>query len=458
MSNAELATDQMPCQATDTGAANLLAQWFGNDIQYGIGVGWLEWTGCRWVPNEAAGVQYVQKMVRRMYAIVVKMQDASARQTLAEFAASCESAHRIRAIVYLAQHHPRLCIGMECFDSDPMLFNCQNGTLDLRTDELHQHRREDRITNISPIVFDSNATCPLWEEALKVWLPNPQEIECAQIAAGYSFTGLVDEEKFFCLFGPEASGKTTFVEGVKMVAGNYARTSDFETFLKKKHANGGGARGDIARLKGARIVTSSETNDGTELGAGLIKNITGKETITARHMYKQEFEFMPTFKLWLVANHPPYIDPDDGAMWRRLIRLPFVHSIPADQRDPAVKRRLLDPVESGPGILNWIVAGVRKWQEFGLLVPPSVVESGEELRAEMDSSGEFFEDRLMFGGSFQTPSSAIREAYTLWADTASIPHSRRLGPKGISKKLKTRNCQQSRDDIGNRIWTGVMLQ
>ncbi len=216
--------------------------------------------------------------------------------------------------------------------------------------------------------------------------------------------------------------------------------------------------GDIARLKGARIVSSSETNDGTEFGAGLIKNITGKETITARHMYKSEIEFMPTFKLWLIANHPPYIDPDDGAMWRRLVRLPFIHSIPAEQRDPSVKRRLLDVQESGPGILNWILNGVRQWREVGLVIPESVQESAEELRADMDTSAEFFEDRLLFGQTFQTAASAIRQAYDVWAEVAGVSRTRRLGPKGLAKKLKTRQCQPLRDDFGNRIWTGVMIR
>ncbi len=242
MSDIEITTtDKMPCQTTDSGAANLLAKWYGDELQYGQGVGELEWTGCRWIHNDAAGVQYVQKMIRQMYIVASKMEDAAVRKALAEFAMSCESVHRIRAIGFLAQHHPRLNVRMDCFDSDPWLFNCQNGTLDLRTGELHQHRKEDRITKISPVVYDPDAHCQLWEDALRVWLPNEQEILCAQIAAGYSLTGLVDEEKFFCLFGPEASGKTTFTEGIKTTAGDYAATADFETFLRKSHANGGGA-------------------------------------------------------------------------------------------------------------------------------------------------------------------------------------------------------------------------
>lgn len=448
--------DQLPCQTSDSGAANLLAKWYGDELQYGQGVGWMTWTGCRWVHNEAAGVQCVGKMIKDMFKLAAKLEGED-RRALAEFALSCESAHRIRAIVFLAQHHPRLNVKLDCFDADPWLFNCQSGTIDLRTGEIHEHRKEDRITRISPVVYTPDARCELWEDSLRVWLPNEEEILCAQIAAGYSFTGLVDEEKFFCLFGPEASGKTTFAETVKGVAGDYATTADFETFLKKTHVNGGGARGDIARLMGSRIVTSSESNDGAEFGAGLIKNITGKEKVVARRLYKEEIEFLPTFKLWLIANHAPYIDPDDGAMWRRLVRLPFIHSIPAEKRDPSVKRRLLDVQESGPGILNWILEGVRKWRASGLVIPGSVQEAAEELRAGMDSSAEFFEDKLLFGKLYQSPASSIRQAYDAWAEVAGVSRNRRLGPKGMAKKLQGRGCEASRDAGGTRVWAGVMV-
>ena len=195
-----------------------------------------------------------------------KANELATRENLSKWALKSESAARLEAMVSRARSEPEIRLSAMQFDSDPWLFNVQNGTLDLRTGAIRPHRREDFLTKISPVTFDPAARCQLWEDALKIWLPDDSEIRFAQIAAGYSFTGLTDEEKFFCLFGPEASGKTSFAEALKTVAGDYATTADFESFIKRTHSNGGGARGDIARLAGARIVTSSETDDGREMG------------------------------------------------------------------------------------------------------------------------------------------------------------------------------------------------
>jgi len=190
---------------------------------------------------------------------------------------------------------------------------------------------------------------------------------------GYCLTGSVAEEKLAFVHGRGGTGKSTFMEALKAVFGEYAVTADFETFLARKAT--GGPRPDIARLAGARLVTSIEVDDGKRLAEGLVKQLTGGDTVTARELYAKEFEFVPQFKLVLVANHAPTVHSDDEAMWRRILRVPFDNAIPEAGQDRSVKLILRDPAVSGPAILAWLVEGCLQWQREGLRVPTVVTDA-----------------------------------------------------------------------------------
>ena len=164
------------------------------------------------------------------------------------------------------------------------------------------------------------------------------------------------EEVLFLVHGPAATSKSTIIEAIKTTLGDYAQTSDFETFVKRRDA--GGPRNDIARLAGSRLVVSIEVDEGKQLAEGLVKTITGGDTVTARYLYHESFEFKPAFKLWLVANHAPKVDPDDDAMWRRIHLIPMVCQVPAHSRDPKIKAHLRDPTLAGPAILQWLLKAV----------------------------------------------------------------------------------------------------
>ena len=210
-----------------------------------------------------------------------------------------ESERSIRAAMSLAESDDKIAVRLEDFDRDPMLLNLLNGTLDLRMGELRPHSRDDLLTKLAPVEFKPNATCPQWDRFLVEILPDPEVRSFVRRAAGYSLTGDATEECIFLLYGAGANGKSKFLEVQRFVLGDYALAASAETFLATK--GHGSVRNDLARLRGARFVTAVETEAGNRLAESLLKACTGGDTIAARFLYAEHFEFVPAFKLWLAT-------------------------------------------------------------------------------------------------------------------------------------------------------------
>jgi len=262
---------------------------------------------------------------------------------------------------------------------------------------------------------------------------------------------VTDEEILAFLHGPGATGKTTAVEAIKATLGDYASTSDFETFLARR--GDGGVRNDVARLAGARMVVSVEVDDGKRLAEGLIKQITGGDKIAARYLHKEFFEFEPQFTLWLCANARPRAHASDDALWRRILQVPFTEVIPTDQRDPELKRSLrTDPAEQ-TAILAWLVRGCLEWQRQGLNVPERVRNYTEEYRRENDPLAEWIEDRCELDTDHWTASRELRESYENWCDSAGIDPLSAKG-NGWRSALATHNCTSTPRN-GRRGWLGI---
>lgn len=273
-----------------------------------------------------------------------------------------------------------------------------------------------------------------------------------QRLAGYTITGSTAEEILAFPHGPGATGKSTLVEAIKAVLGDYAATADFETFLAR-HGDAG-VRNDIARLAGARMVVSVEVDDGKRLAEGLIKQLTGGDTVAARYLYAEAFEFQPQFTLWLVANARPGVHADDDALWRRILQIPFVVVIPPAERDPELKRALrTDPTEQS-AILAWLVQGCLNWQERGLAVPERVRDYTAEYRRENDLLAEWLADDCQLGADYWTAASSLRTAYERWCDEAG---SKPLdGGRAWGKALKDHGCVRKRRAKAHG-WQGIAL-
>lgn len=327
-----------------------------------------------------------------------------------------------------------------------------NGTVDLRTGKLREHRREDLITRLASVEFDPDAQRSLWDDFLRRVLPDPNLRSFVQRAAGYSLTGLTSEEVLFFPYGPTATGKSSFLAALGATLGDYAAVADFETFLDRNGA--GGPRNDIARLVGRRLVASQEVNDGQRLAEGLVKQLTSGDVISARFLYSESFEFLPEFKLWLSANHRPRVRADDDAIWRRILQIPFTVQIPIAERDPGIKAALRNPNLVGPAILAWAVRGCLDWRKRGLDIPGVVKTATEEYRTEMDSLGDFLADCCVLAGYAKAKAGTIYKAYLDWC---KANEENPISQRALGLQLTQRGLTSFKGTGGSRWWSGIAL-
>jgi putative DNA primase/helicase len=433
---------------TDWGNARRLVAQHGHDLRYCPQRGqWLVWNGAHWAWAETGEAERFGKAtVQSLYAEAAGSIDSKVREKLARHAMRSEAEPRIRAMITLTKTEPEIPIILGQLDADPWLLSCTNGTIDLRTGKLLSHFRENLCTKQVPVAFDPDATCPIWKTFLKRVMNGDRTlIAFVQKTVGYSLTGITREQVLFFLYGTGANGKTTFIETARKLFGDYAQQADFTTFLEKKND---APRNDLARLNGARFVAAVEAGAGRRLDENVIKQVTGGDIITARYLYHEHFEFAPRFKLFLVANHKPRVEGTDEAIWRRIRLIPFVVTIPKEERDP----HLMDKLEKElPGIFAWAVRGCLKWQESGLGEPSAVSEATAGYRQEMDLVGNFIGDCCVVSPKVSLGAGALYNGFESWCkESGEEP----ISQKSFGTQLRERGFE-SRKKHGKRCWFGI---
>ena len=298
-------------------------------------------------------------------------------------------------------------------DRNKAVIGVKNGIIDLKTGELLPHDKEAYLTKQCPVIYNPDAPEPkLWLKFLSdIFGGDPYMLDYIQKCVGYSLTGSTSEQCAFFLFGTGRNGKSTFLEIVRGILGDYATNIQPQTIMVNPKS-GNAPSSDIARLKGARLVTSVEPNEGMRLDEGLLKQLTGDDVVTARKMFSEEFEFKPEFKLWMATNHKPLIRGTDTGIWRRIHLIPFEVQIPLDRVDKKLKFRL---VKESEGILKWAVQGCIRWQNEGLTMPQKVLDAVREYQHEMDVISAFL-DACCVTGQGETKASKLYAVYAKWAE------------------------------------------
>jgi len=227
--------------------------------------------------------------------------------------------------------------------------------------------------------------------------------------------GELREKALFIVRGPKNSGKTTFLEALRAMMGDYALSADFEKTFGQMQRNGG-ASPELARLAGARLVLCSEIEPGTKVSQHLVKRVTGGDPLTARHLFKGYFDFRPQFTLLLVCNDDIRFSLEDDAMWERIKRIPFPFTIPKADQDTRLQTVLRDPEMGGKALLAWAVEGCLLWQREGLMEPQAVIDSTLQYRQELDPLADWFDDCVELEPDAFTSTADLYESYTWWCN------------------------------------------
>ena len=439
---------------TDCGNAERFANLHGQDTRYVHTWGkWLIWDGKRWKEDDTERVlQYAKSTARSILAEASACADDQQRSTLLKWAKQSESRDRIQAQLLLARSEPGIAVTHQRLDQEHFLFNCENGTIDLKTGKRKHPSRGDLITKMANVTHDPTAQCPRWLSFLDRIMDGDQElIGFLQRFAGYSMTGDVSEQCLVFMYGSGANGKSTFIEVLCALFGDYFQKAPNSLIMAKKDGSGG-IPNDVARLPGARMVVAAEVEEGNRMAEGQIKDLTGGDRITARFLRQEFFEFDPTHKLWIYGNHQPWIHGDDWGIWRRIHQVPFTVTISDDEKDPFLKQRLIE--EELPGILNWCVQGCLDWQNEGLCPPAKVQEATEAYRSDMDLLGEFLEECTNIDVGKTLLKKDLYKEYDLWCK-ANGHHP--LSNNRLTRQLKQRGYKE-RKSGGQRVWEDLVLK
>jgi len=461
----EVATDNPP-NATDMGNAERLATRHARELRYcHPWRSWVIWDGRRWARDRTGeAVRRAKETVRSLYGEAAALGEEAARRDLAKHALRSEEQRRIAGMMELARSDERISLLPEILDADGThyLLNVLNGTLDLRTGVLSLHQPGHYITKLAPVRYDPAVTCSAWEGFLARVVPDPEVRAFLQRFAGYALTGDTSEQAFCLLYGTGANGKSTFLETLKALLGDYAHKADFETFLEARAARDrkGVPRVDLLELAGRRVVIAIETTEGRQLDATTVKELTGGDTLTARGLYHAELtSFRPQAKLFLAANHRPEIRDATEAIWRRVFEVPFTVTIPEAERDPGLPERLRQPGEQA-GILNWLLEGCLAWQAASspprLRPPQEVRRATHAYREDQDVIGPFLAARCVREPSARATGKILRTAYVAWCQESE---EQELGEKVFSRALEEHGFRRERGRDRNRTrgWVGIRL-
>jgi putative DNA primase/helicase len=446
---------------TDAGNARRMVHHHSDRLQYVPGKGWHAYDGRRWAPDTTRAVMRAAKETAR--AILREAHgapDEETRKDLAKWAVRSQSEPRLRAMIALAESETEFVLTADRLDRHPMLLNARNGTIDLDTGELRPHNPGDHITKLANVTYDHLAQDDILDSFLfALFADRPEDAPSLSLLlylqrlAGYCLTGDTTEEKFFFVHGMTATGKSTFLDALGAMMGDYATVADFETFLKRR--GDAPVRNDVARLAGARLVTSLEVDEGKRLAEGLVKTLTGGDTITARFLYSEAFQFKPQFKLFLAANSRPRVNASDTAMWRRIDLIPFTNSIPEHKRDPAIKRHLVNDPGARSALLAWAIEGCINWQRQRITTPNSVKAYTADYRKEDDVISEWLQDCCELAPTAIATAADLNDSYTRWAQVTRVKNP--LSAIAFAAQLKEHGLTGARTKKA-RLWHGIQLK
>jgi len=434
---------------------------FGDDVRYSFREGcWYLWDGKRWKRDAAGRIRELAKRIPDLIsAEAAHVVEDKTRAEIYRWAGRTTTVRARENALRDASSIPD--VQFDTAEERPdhaYLLNCNNGTLDLRTGTLHPHMRGDGLTKLTPIDYYPNAKCPRWSEFLNFAMGgNAELVEFLRTIMGISLSGVMIKHVFF-VYGPKDTGKTTFISVLQKLAGEYARVLEFSALTVRKHDDAGRPTPELARLHNARLVTCSETLEMRRFDEALLKRLSGGDTIAARRLHEDLFEFTPCFKIWVYGNDQPLLNADDPAVWRRVIVIPFQEAVPPDKRIENNAEVVQRFVEELSGILTWAVEGVVRWFKGGckaLKIPAAFSRATDEYRDSMDILSDFLGTCCEMADGARVQKSVLFDAFQAWCAVGGI--TTKLTYYGFNAKVRKRPGIKEARDKTARCWEGIRL-
>lgn len=374
------------------------------------------------------------RVKRAVTDIAMKIADAADNSTDKKYrtwAKNAPNATRVNAAVQMMRYFAP--VYADQFDKDRNLLNLENGTLDLTSLELLPHNPADHLTKKMGAAFNPDKACDRWKKYLDEVLPDEATQDFLQRMVGYTMLGKPVERAMAVLHGPGGTGKSRFIEIISSLMGTYGTTAAPSLFVSKFEGRGtSGPNPDLNDLEGARMASMSELDRGVRMDESLVKRLTGLDRITSRSLYQENRTWMPRCVIWIASNHPIKVDSDDGAIWDRLKVIPFVQQITT--KDPHILEKLM---EESDGILNWMIEGVQKYRERGLVEAPQVVTAVEQYRADQDTVREFIKTALEEGQLVVNEAGWVKpgEVFEMYLTFCRSEHYTPFGKKRFYARL-----------------------
>lgn len=441
----------------EIGMGNAFADYFKPIARYNSERGiWYVYDGTVWQPDmENLKVAELAKLLAdKLYLFALTITEEDSRKRFIERVKKLQlRKHRETMIKDAKSVFP---LSMKSFDRDIYLFNCKNGTLDLRTMEFRNHSPEDYLTKVSPVIYDPEAECPRWRTFIdEIMQGDKARSDYMQKAIGYALTGDTKMECLFILYGPTSrNGKGTTMESILRIMGEYGKNADPTMLQAKFNAQSGGPSEEIARLAGARFVNISEPEKKITLDAALTKRLTGNDTITARYLHENSFEFRPNFKIFINTNHRPNITDLTLFESGRIKIIPFDRHFEENEQDRGLKQFFAEP-ENMSGILNWMLEGYRMYRSQGLSMPDSVKQATMDYQMFSDKMGQFFDENIQ-----EKPGSELRRAaiYTRYKEWCQENGYRAEAAKNLNTEIEKRyRVEKKRPNDGVGSSTPMVL-
>lgn len=441
--------------------AHRLRHHFGDRLLYVNGIGWHVWAP-PWKNDEQAARRIGHRLgqiIAAEAAMLAQWAAQAADSTEREkresemarrfkWASASESAPCLDSSFRLAE--ALLCRDASELDAAPHLLGTPAGVLDLLSGTHREHRQADLITKVCGASFEPGATAPTWERVMReIFRDDEPMIDYFQRLTGYMLSGQRGEHLLPIFWGSGANGKSTALGTLQALMGDYAGTAAPDLLIAK---SGNDHPTSLADLQGRRLVVVSETGEAGRLNEERAKLLTGGDTITARRMRMDFYQFQPSHLLVLQTNHRPKVQGTDEGVWRRLRLIPFSHTIPPERRDSRLPEKLRAEL---PGILQWALAGWRRYQAQGFNDPPKVRGATAEYREASDVVGLFLSEVCEEIAGFTATARDLYRAYTEWCEETG---ERQRTQKDFGMRLAERGFEQARGSGGVRRWRGIRIK